>query len=135
MEALNIFGNDYDTPDGTCIRDYTHVVDVAHGHVAALNKLNEGQIGFSVYNLGRGCGHSVLEVLKEMEIAVGNEIPYNIVPRRKGDIPCNYADPSLAQIELKWKATRGLDQMCKDAWKFQSMNPMGIRPPICQAKE
>ena len=128
-EVLSVFGNDYKTTDGTGVRDYIHVVDLALGHVAALNKMKEGGSGFKAYNLGTGSGHSVLEMIKAMEKVVGKEIRYKIAPRREGDIACNYADPSLARNELKWEATRGLDQMCQDSWKFQTTNPMGYRPP------
>ncbi|KAE8624654.1 hypothetical protein XENTR_v10006014 [Xenopus tropicalis] len=111
-EFLNVFGNDYNTPDGTGVRDYIHIVDLAKGHIAALKKL-EATSGCKVYNLGTGTGYSVLEMVKAMEKASGKEIQYKIAPRREGDIATCYADPALAKAELGWKAEYGLDRMCK----------------------
>ncbi|XP_041089979.1 UDP-glucose 4-epimerase isoform X1 [Polyodon spathula] len=124
-EHLNVFGNDYDTPDGTGVRDYIHVVDLAKGHIAALKKLQE-KCGSKVYNLGTGTGYSVLEMVKAMEKASGKEIQYQIAPRREGDIASCYADPSLAEKELGWRASFGLDKMCEDLWRWQSQNPTGF---------
>lgn len=121
---LKIFGNDYPTPDGTCIRDYIHVVDLAKGHLKALEKL-AAQPGLSIYNLGTGKGNSVLEVVQAFAKACGRAIPYKIVARRTGDLPVSYADPAKAERELGWKAERGLDEMCVDSWHWQSLNPDG----------
>jgi len=121
---LNIFGNDYDTPDGTCIRDYIHVVDLALGHVKALEKLQEN-CGVKIYNLGTGKGYSVLEVLHAFEKACGKALPYVFAERRAGDLVVSYSDPSLAKEELGWEAKRDIATMCKDSWKWQSMNPNG----------
>ena len=123
---LSIFGNDYDTPDGTGVRDYIHVVDLAQGHVAALRLLEES-CGLRTYNLGTGKGYSVLELLAAMEKAVGRAIPHHIVGRRAGDVASCYADSSLAERELKWKAERGVQQFCEDSWRWQSQNPDGYR--------
>ena len=123
LPYLRVFGNDYPTPDGTGIRDYIHVVDLALGHLSALEKLN--QPGVYTYNLGTGRGYSVLEVVSAFERACGKPIPYRIVERRPGDAAISFADPSLAQKELGWFATRGLDDMCQDAWRWQSLNPNG----------
>lgn len=124
-ECLSVFGNDYDTPDGTGVRDYIHVVDLAKGHIAALKKL-KGDCGCKVYNLGTGRGYSVLQMVKAMEKASGREIPYKITPRRDGDIASCYADPCLAEKELAWKADFDLERMCEDLWRWQSMNPTGF---------
>jgi UDP-glucose 4-epimerase len=118
-EFLNIWGNDYPTSDGTGVRDYIHVLDLAEGHVAALNYLGTHPSAFITVNLGTGQGYSVLEVVKAFEKASGHPIPYKIAPRRVGDIAQCWADPSLAHELLGWKATRGLDQMCADAWRWQ----------------
>jgi len=123
-EKLRVFGNDYDTPDGTCVRDYIHVVDLACGHVAALKQI-AADCNIKAYNLGTGVGYSVLEVLKAFEAASGKEIPYEIVSRRRGDVATIYGKPALAEKELEWKATRGLKEMCEDTWKWQSLNPAG----------
>jgi len=123
---LNVFGNDYKTKDGTGVRDYIHVVDLAQGHVVALKKIQEG-CGYQVYNLGTGVGYSVMDMIQAMEKASGKEIPYKITGRRAGDVETCYADPTFALNELGWKATRGLDEMCEDAWRFQSNNPMGYQ--------
>ena len=125
LEKLHVFGNDYPTPDGTGIRDYIHVVDLAKGHVAALKKFASGNCGLQVYNLGTGVGYSVLEILHAFEKAVGKPIPYIISPRRDGDIPMCYADCTKAYEELGWKAEKTLDDMCADAWRWQTQNPQG----------
>jgi UDP-glucose 4-epimerase len=124
-EALSVFGDDYDTPDGTGVRDYLHVVDLANGHLCALNKI-KSQKGCVAYNLGTGQGYSVLEMVKAFEKASGQEIAYNITPRRPGDIACCYADPAFAESELGWKAVKGLDEMMADSWRWQSENPKGF---------
>ena len=122
---LQVFGNDYDTPDGTGVRDYIHVLDLADGHVAALRYLLEKQRGVTV-NLGTGSGYSVLELVHAFEKASGRPVPYDIVARRPGDIDSCYADPALAKNLLGWQAQRGLDAMCADSWRWQSMNPQGF---------
>jgi UDP-glucose 4-epimerase len=122
---LQVFGGDYPTPDGTGVRDYIHVVDLAEGHVAALRYLFDRQRSITV-NLGTGRGYSVLEVVKAFERASGRPIPYDIVPRRPGDVAACYADPTLARDELGWFASRDLDQMCADSWRWQSANPQGF---------
>ena len=121
---LQVFGNDYETRDGTGVRDYIHVVDLAIGHVAALEKLQEN-CRLKTYNLGTGKGVSVLELVAAMEKASGRKIPYKIATRREGDVAAVYADPRLAERELKWKATRSLEEFCRDSWKWQSRNPNG----------
>jgi UDP-glucose 4-epimerase len=123
-ERLQIFGGDYPTPDGTCLRDYIHVEDLADGHVAALAALARGG-GVWTWNLGTGTGTSVLQMLHAFERAVGRELPHEIVDRRPGDVAVSYADPSRANAELGWAATRGIDQMCADVWRWQSGNPEG----------
>ena len=122
---LAVFGGDYATPDGTGVRDYLHVVDLAQGHVKALERLL-GQTGSLTLNLGTGRGHSVLEVVAAYERASGRSVPYDIVERRPGDIDACYADPTLARELIGWKAARGLDAMCEDSWRWQSMNPQGF---------
>ena len=124
-EFLQVFGDDYDTPDGTGVRDYIHVMDLADGHVAALRYLLAQQKSLTV-NLGTGRGYSVLEVVKAFERASGKAVPYRIVPRRPGDVAACYADPSKARELLGWSATRDLDAMCVDAWRWQSGNPRGF---------
>jgi UDP-glucose 4-epimerase len=124
LERLKVFGGDYQTPDGTGVRDYIHVVDLAIGHVHALKKLAENP-GVVTYNLGTGRGYSVLEVVNAFEKASTQKIPYEIVDRRPGDVAACYADPSLAEQELGWKAERGIEQMCVDGWRWQSQNPDG----------
>uniref|UniRef100_A0A8C8DK59 UDP-glucose 4-epimerase n=1 Tax=Oryzias sinensis TaxID=183150 RepID=A0A8C8DK59_9TELE len=124
-QCLSVFGNDYDTVDGTGVRDYIHVVDLSKGHIAALKKLKEN-CGCKVYNLGTGKGYSVLQVVKGMEKASGKEIPYKIAPRRGGDVASCYADPKLAEEELGWKAEFDMERMCADLWRWQSMNPTGF---------
>lgn len=124
-DHLNVYGDNYDTPDGTGVRDYIHVVDLAQGHVAAVKKLDEN-CGLKVYNLGTGRGYSVLEMLKAMEKASGKQIPYLIRPRRTGDVGSVCGEVSLAAKELGWKAERGLDEMCEDTWRWQTQNPEGF---------
>uniref|UniRef100_A0A3P9JFP4 UDP-glucose 4-epimerase n=2 Tax=Oryzias latipes TaxID=8090 RepID=A0A3P9JFP4_ORYLA len=124
-QCLSVFGNDYDTVDGTGVRDYIHVVDLSKGHIAALKKLKEN-CGCKVYNLGTGKGYSVLQVVKGMEKASGKEVPYKIAPRRGGDVASCYADPKLAEEELGWKAEFDMERMCADLWRWQSMNPTGF---------
>lgn len=123
-ECLGVFGNDYPTPDGTCVRDYIHVVDLAAGHVCAIKKLETAK-GVLIYNLGTGRGYSVLDVLHAYEKACGKEIPFKFCPRRAGDVPACYSDPSKAAKELGWTAKRDIEEMCADSWKWQSMNPDG----------
>jgi UDP-glucose 4-epimerase len=121
---LQVFGGDYPTPDGTGVRDYIHVIDLALAHLRALEKLAE-RPGVVTYNLGTGRGYSVLEVVGAFERASGRRIPYRIVGRRPGDVAVSYADPALAQRELGWRTERDLDEMCADAWRWQSANPQG----------
>jgi len=123
-EQLTVYGDDYDTKDGTGVRDYIHVVDLALGHLAATKKI-ESNCGCVVYNLGTGVGYSVLDMVKAFEKASGKPIPYKIAGRRPGDIGTVYAKPDTAEKELGWKATRGLDEMCEDLWRWQSNNPNG----------
>lgn len=118
LDKLRVFGNDYDTPDGTGVRDYIHVVDLARGHVAALKAL-VGQTGIGVYNLGTGTGVSVLDIVHAFESASNKPVPYEVVERRTGDVPSCYADPSKAARELNWRAERSLEDACKDAWRWQ----------------
>jgi UDP-glucose 4-epimerase len=122
-EKVKVYGNDYDTPDGSGVRDYIHVVDLAKGHVAALEKIRSG---VHVYNLGTGTGSSVLEVIKAFEAAAGKTIPFEIAPRRPGDVASSYADCSLAEHELGWRAGKSLQDACEDAWRWQSQNPEGF---------
>jgi UDP-glucose 4-epimerase len=124
-EKLSVYGDDYDTPDGTGVRDYIHVEDLAAGHVAALDKLTTTGDPVSVWNLGSGQGTSVLELLRAFEKAVGRELPYEIVARRPGDVASSYADVSKANRELGWRTTRSVEDMCADAWRWQSQNPEG----------
>lgn len=124
LKELGVFGDDYDTPDGTGVRDYIHVVDLAVGHVKAINKIKENP-GVKVYNLGTGNGYSVLDVIKAFSKACGHDVPYVIKERRPGDIATCYSDASLAKKELGWEAQYGIDEMCADSWKWQSMNPNG----------
>lgn len=123
-ECLSVFGNDFDTPDGTGVRDYIHVVDLALGHVKALGRVL-AQSGLDIYNLGTGVGYSVLDVVHAFEKASGVKLNYKIVDRRPGDIATCYSDPSKALAELGWKAERDIEQMCADSWRWQSMNPNG----------
>jgi len=126
---LQVFGSDYPTPDGTGVRDYIHVCDLADGHVAALQALLRGGQSLTV-NLGTGRGNSVLEVVRAFEAASGRPVPYRLVDRRPGDVAQCYADPALAQRTLGWQATRSLAQMCEDAWRWQSGNPNGYREAL-----
>lgn len=124
LKELSVFGNDYNTHDGTGIRDYIHVVDLAKGHIKALDKLSTN-CGLVTYNLGTGNGYSVLDMVKAFSKASGQEIPYKIVDRRPGDVAMCYADPTKANNELGWKAEFGIDRMCEDSWRWQSNNPNG----------
>ena len=124
LECVGVFGDDYDTPDGTGVRDYIHVVDLALGHVKALDKIKENP-GVKVYNLGTGNGYSVLDVIKAFSKACGHDVPYQIKPRRPGDIATCYSDASLAKKELNWEAKFGIEEMCADSWNWQSKNPNG----------
>ena len=124
LKELGVFGNDYDTPDGTGVRDYIHVVDLAKGHVKALKKIEENP-GLAIYNLGTGKGYSVLDIVKNFEAATGVKIPYVIKLRRAGDIATCYCDASKAEKELDWKAENGIREMCEDSWRWQSNNPQG----------
>ncbi|MDO4459962.1 MAG: UDP-glucose 4-epimerase GalE [Clostridia bacterium] len=124
-EHVNVFGNDYPTPDGTGVRDYIHVMDLAEGHVAALKKYEEENCGLQIYNLGTGNGYSVLDVIKAFSKAAGFDIPYVITDRRPGDIAECYADPAKAYNELGWKAEKNIDDMCADALRWQKQNPDG----------
>ncbi len=125
-EYLSVFGDDYDTHDGTGVRDYIHVMDLADGHVKALNKIDSFNRAVTI-NLGTGKGYSVLDMVKAFERASGVKIPYKIAPRRAGDIATCYADPSYAKEVLGWEAKRGIDEMCEDSWRWQSNNPNGYR--------
>ncbi len=125
-KELGVFGNDYDTPDGTGVRDYIHVVDLARGHVCALKAIDR-KCGLAIYNLGTGHGYSVLDVVKAFEKANGVKVPYSIKPRRAGDIATCYSDPSKAERELGWKAIYGIEEMCRDSWHWQSQNPNGYK--------
>lgn len=126
LDKLRIFGDDYHTPDGTGVRDYIHVVDLAKGHVKALDKMRK-ESGLFIYNLGTGKGVSVLDMVRSFERATGKAIPYEIVERRAGDIDMLYCDTSLAEKELAWKAEYDLDKMCQDSWRWQCQNPNGYR--------
>ena len=121
---LGVFGNDYDTPDGTGVRDYIHVVDLARGHVKALDAIKKN-CGLKIFNLGTGCGYSVLDVVKAFEKVTGLNVPYSIKPRRPGDIATCYSNPAKANSELGWKAEYSIEDMCRDAWSWQSNNPDG----------
>lgn len=126
LERLRVFGDDYPTPDGTGVRDYIHVVDLALGHLRALERIDT-LAGVTTLNLGTGRGYSVLEMVRAFELACGRPVPYDIVARRPGDIAACWADPARAQAMLGWKAERGLAAMCEDAWRWQRMNPLGYR--------
>ena len=126
LPHVNVFGNDYPTPDGTGVRDYIHVVDLAVGHVKAINKIKENP-GVKVYNLGTGIGYSVLDVIDNVSKAVGKDIPYVIAKRRAGDIAECYADATLAKEELGWEAQNGIKEMCEDSWNWQKNNPKGYK--------
>ena len=122
LKELSVFGNDYDTPDGTGVRDYIHVVDLAKGHVNALEKLEKEEKGLYIYNLGTGKGYSVLNMVEAFEKATGKKVAYKIAPRRAGDIATCYADPKKAKEELNWEATKTLEDMCKDSWNYIEKN-------------
>lgn len=124
LECVNVFGDDYDTPDGTGVRDYIHVVDLAKGHVKAVKKLEDNS-GLSIYNLGTGKGYSVLDIVKNFEAATGIKIPYSIKPRRAGDVATCYSDATKAKKELGWEAEYDIKDMCADSWNFQQKNPNG----------
>lgn len=126
-EKVNVFGSDYNTSDGTGVRDYIHIKDLAVGHVQSLLKINEASFkGWDVYNLGTGRGYSVLEVINAFSKASNKKISYEIVPRREGDIDASYADATKAKKELNWTATMDINDMCRDTWKWQSTNPNGF---------
>ncbi len=127
LKEVGVFGNDYDTPDGTGVRDYIHVVDLALGHVKALEKMASSEPLVRIYNLGTGQGFSVLQMIEAFSKACGKTIPYSIKPRRPGDIAECYADAALAKKELGWEAERGIDEMCEDSWRWQSGNPNGYK--------
>jgi UDP-glucose 4-epimerase len=128
LPQLNVFGNDYPTIDGTGVRDYIHVVDLALGHLKAIEKIEaEPKLGLKVYNLGTGNGYSVLQIVKAFEKASSRPVPYKIQPRRPGDVAECWADPALALKELGWKAVRGIEEMCEDAWRWQNKNPYGYK--------
>ena len=127
LPCLGVFGDDYDTPDGTGVRDYIHVVDLAKGHLKALEKLEKEKTGMYIYNLGTGTGYSVLDMVKAFEKASDKNIAYKIVNRRAGDISTCYSDPSFAKEILNWEAKKTIDDMCKDSWKWQSNNPNGYK--------
>ena len=129
LDRVKVFGGDYETPDGTGVRDYIHVVDLAIGHLRALEKLSENP-GVVVYNLGTGRGYSVLEVIKAFEKASGKSVPYDIVDRRPGDIASSYGAVEKAATELGWTASRGIDEMCADIWRWQSKNPDGYKTAV-----
>ena len=118
LKELSVFGNDYNTPDGTGVRDYIHVVDLAKGHIKALEKLEKEQKGIFIYNLGTGTGYSVLDMVKAFEEATGEKVKYRITPRRAGDIAICYSDPTKAKKELNWEATKSLKDMCQDSWRY-----------------
>ena len=126
LEKLHVFGGDYPTPDGTGVRDYIHVVDLARGHVAAIQKVSQN-CGLFICNLGTGKGYSVLDILHAYEKACGKELPYVMDPRRPGDIAACYADPQKAWDEMGWKAQYGIEEMCASSWKWQSGNPNGYK--------
>lgn len=125
LKEIGVFGNDYDTPDGTGVRDYIHVVDLAKGHLAAIEKLTKS--GVYTYNLGTGIGYSVLDVIHAFEKACGHKLPYSIKPRRAGDIASSYTSPDKAKRELGWEAKLGIDEMCASLWNWQTKNPKGYR--------
>ena len=127
-DTLQVFGGDYETKDGTGVRDYIHVVDLADGHIKALNYLKE-HAGVLTVNLGTGNGYSVLEMVRAFEKASQKEVPYVIAPRRAGDIAACFADPSYAKEILNWQAKKSIDEMCEDSWRWQSRNPNGYAQP------
>ena len=122
LKELSVFGNDYDTPDGTGVRDYIHVVDLAKGHIKALEKIDKEGQGLYIYNLGTGTGYSVLDMVKAFEQITGKKVPYKIAPRRAGDIATCYSDPTKAKEELGWTAEKGIKEMCEDSWNFIQKN-------------
>eukprot|EP01059_Diplonema_ambulator_P015023 TRINITY_DN26109_c0_g1_i1.p1 TRINITY_DN26109_c0_g1~~TRINITY_DN26109_c0_g1_i1.p1 ORF type:complete len:351 (+),score=128.11 TRINITY_DN26109_c0_g1_i1:44-1096(+) len=124
-DKLTVFGDDFPTKDGTGVRDYIHVMDLAEGHLAAMKYLEKSEKGIYTFNLGSGEGTSVLEMIEAMRKASGKEVPYVVGPKREGDLPAFWADPAKAEQELGWKVKRGLDEMCADLWKWQSQNPKG----------
>jgi UDP-glucose 4-epimerase len=126
LDKLSVFGDDYPTIDGTGVRDYIHVVDLAKGHIAALRRLEDNP-GYEIYNLGRGKGYSVIELVRAFEKATGREIPYEVAGRREGDVAESYADPTKANEALGWQAELGIEKMCEDTWRWQSMNPEGYQ--------
>jgi UDP-glucose 4-epimerase len=126
LDELKVFGNDYPTADGTGVRDYIHVVDLAKGHLKALGKVQSTK-GVEAYNLGTGNGYSVLEMVHAFEKASGMKVPYSVIDRRPGDIAECYADPTKAKAELEWEAEKGLEKMCEDSWRWQSQNPEGYK--------
>jgi UDP-glucose 4-epimerase len=134
LKRLNIYGGDYPTPDGTGVRDYIHVMDLARAHVDAIEYLRRTGCGITV-NLGRGCGVSVLELVASFRRAAGREIPFEVVARRPGDVAEVYADPSRAQELLGWRAELGIDAMCSDAWLWQRLNPRGYQGPFLDRRD
>lgn len=127
LKILKVFGMDYPTHDGTGVRDYIHITDLAEGHLAALDKLGSESVkGFEVYNLGTGQGYSVLDMVRNFSKACGRDIPYEFAPRREGDIAACYASTEKAEKELGWKAKKGLKEMCEDTWRWQKTNPQGF---------
>lgn len=126
LSKVKVFGNDYPTPDGTGVRDYIHITDLAEGHAAAIDLLRKDIPGVKIYNLGSGKGYSVLEIIQAFSKACGKELPYEVTDRRKGDIPQCYADCTKAEKELGWKAKKTLDEMCQDTWRWQEGNPDGL---------
>lgn len=127
LDHLNVYGDDYDTPDGTGVRDYIHVCDLAAGHVAAIDYMQAGHKGENVFNLGTGTGYSVLDMVHAFERVTGKKVPYTIAPRRPGDLATVYSSPDKSAELLHWKARYNLDDMCRDAWNWQSRNPMGFK--------
>lgn len=125
LEYLTVFGDDYPTPDGTCIRDYVHVMDLAEGHAAALDYINNNDCSYEAINLGSGTGYSVFQIIDNFEKVIGEKIKYIIGPRRKGDLPISYADISKAKSLLKWVPKRSIEEMCRDSWNWQKKNPNG----------
>ncbi|GHU61131.1 UDP-glucose 4-epimerase [Clostridia bacterium] len=128
LEKLHVFGNDYPTSDGTCVRDYIHVLDLAAGHRAAITYLEKEHCRYEIFNLGSGSGFSVLEMIKSFEKAIGKEIPFVVDSRRAGDIPVSYADTKKAEDKLGWKVQKTIDEMCADAWRWQKKHPDGFEP-------
>lgn len=131
-EFLTVFGDDYPTPDGTGVRDYLHVMDLAEGHLSAIEYMVTKKTGWYIFNLGTGIGYSVVDMVKAMGKACGHEIAYKVGPRRPGDIATCYADATRAKTEMNWQATRDLDTMCKDLWAWQSKNPNGFATAAAQ---